>query len=97
MKLVEKEISLEELQHMSTKMFDNLVKAVIDIEKEIMIVDTEMHADGETLLLEMGSKQRNLWGINFHPHKYPREEWVTLIAIINFRPSQNNFTISIED
>lgn len=33
MKLVEKEISLEELKQMSTKMFGEIVKAVIDIEK----------------------------------------------------------------
>lgn len=51
MKLVENEISLEELKHMSQNMFDNLVKAVVDIEKEIMVVDAPMHVDQEAFLL----------------------------------------------
>jgi len=32
-----------------------LVKAVVDIEKEIMVVAAELHADEEELLLEPGS------------------------------------------
>ena len=33
-------------------MFGNLVKAVVDIEKEIMVVDGEMHADELVILLD---------------------------------------------
>ena len=49
---------------MSEKMYDRLVKAVIDIEKQVMVVDAELHVDEEALLLEEGSEQKNLWGIN---------------------------------
>ena len=49
MKLIQgnETISVDELKIMSAKMFESLVKAVVDIEKQIMIVDAEMHADQE--------------------------------------------------
>jgi len=56
MKIVSDKISVDELKEMSTKMFGNLVKAVIDIEKEIMAVNAELHADEEAWMLENGSK-----------------------------------------
>jgi hypothetical protein len=52
MKIVEEKISREELNEMSAKMFGDLVKAVVDIEKGIMAVDAELHADEEAMLME---------------------------------------------
>lgn len=48
MKIVQEKISVAELKDMSKKMFGGLVKAVVDIEKKIMVVDAGMHADEET-------------------------------------------------
>ncbi len=96
MKLVEKEISLKELEEMSEKMFGGLVKAVVDIEKEIMVVDAELHADEEKLLLEKGSKQEKLWGINFYP-QMSEEDFVEFDSMINLRPRQNNRTRGVDD
>lgn len=70
MQLLEKKISCSELKKMSEKMFDGLIKAVVDIEKEIIVVDAEMHSDEEEYLLEQGSKQENLWGINLYPSHF---------------------------
>ena len=58
MKLVDQSITSQELKEMSTKMFDGLVKAVVDIERGVMVVDAEMHADQEDYLLEDGSEQK---------------------------------------
>ncbi len=44
---------------MSENMFGDLVKAVVDIEKEMMVIDAELHADQEKILLEKGSRQEN--------------------------------------
>ncbi|MDD5659872.1 MAG: DUF5674 family protein, partial [Actinomycetota bacterium] len=52
---------------MANEMFGNLVKAVVDVEKESMAIDGELHADEEVLLLENGSDQNDLWGINIYP------------------------------
>jgi hypothetical protein len=38
MQIVKDKISIEELKIMAEKMFGNLVKAVVDIEQEIMVV-----------------------------------------------------------
>lgn len=98
MQIVNKKISIPELQKMSEKMFGNLVKAVVDIEKEIMAVDAEFHADQEEFLLEQGSIQEHLWGINLHPHcdRILQENWIEFDSMINVRPSQNNSSRSVE-
>jgi hypothetical protein len=66
MMIVKDKIKIEELKDMAKKMYGNLVKAVVDVEKEIMVVDGELHSDEEALLLEKGSNPKNLWGINIY-------------------------------
>ena len=67
MKIITGQITLSELRQMSEKGFGNFIKAVVDIEKGIMAIDAELHADQEALLLEQGSAQKDLWGINIYP------------------------------
>lgn len=57
-------MSLDELKEMAAATFGDMVKAVVDIERGIFAVDAELHSDLEAALLQDGSKQRNLWGIN---------------------------------
>ena len=96
MQIVDKKISLEELRKMSQKMFGEIVKAVVDIEKKIMVVDAALHADQENLLLENGSQQEHLWGINIHP-KMGEENWVEFDSMINLRPSWGNSSRGVDD
>jgi len=42
--------SIAELHTMSERMFGGLVKAVVDLQREVMVVDAAMHADEEKLL-----------------------------------------------
>ena len=95
MKLVKDKVALSELKQMSEKMFGQLVKAVIDIEKELMVVDAEMHADQEEFLLEQDSKQENLWGINFHPY-IQGDDWIEFDSMINMRPAWGNKSRSVD-
>ena len=97
MKMVEKNISLGELKKMSENMFGDLVKAVIDIEKGIMAVDAELHSDEEALLLENGSRQENLWGINIYPDLFEKDDFIEFDSMINLKPSQNNRSRGIEN
>ena len=97
MQLVENEISINELKKMSEKMFGSMVKAVVDIEKEIMVVDADMHADEEYLLLEAGSQQEHLWGINIYPEKIEDQQWIVFDSMINLRPSWGNKSRGVED
>ena len=60
MKIITKKITLTELNQMAAAGFGNLVKAVIDVDRELFAVDAELHSDLEALLLENGSKQKSL-------------------------------------
>lgn len=97
MQIVDKKITIDELKTMSKKMFSGLVKGVVDIEKEIMVVDAEVHADEESLLLENESQQENLWGINIYPEKMGSEDWIEFDSMINLRPSFGNSTRGVDD
>lgn len=96
MKLVDK-ISVKELAEMSGNMYGNLVKAVVDLDKGLMVVDAEMHVDEEQLLLEGGSNQSDLWGINLYPANFGNEQFVEFDSMINIRPRQNNMSRDVED
>jgi hypothetical protein len=62
-----------------------------------MVIDAGMHADEEEFLLEEGSKQEDLWGINLYPDKWPQADWIEFDSIINIRPSFGNRTRSVDD
>jgi hypothetical protein len=49
-----------------------------------------MHADGEAYLMESGSKQNDLWGINLHPADYGSDDFIEFDSMINIRPRQGN-------
>lgn len=95
-KIIKDKVSINELKKIAENQFGNLVKAVVDVEKKIMAIGGELHADEETQLLENRSMQNNLWGINIYTEK-PKEEWVEFDSIINIRPSLNNRSRDVED
>jgi hypothetical protein len=90
-------ISVVELREMAEKMYGTLVKADVDITKGVLLVDMEMHADGEAYLLERGSQQADLWGINLHPDKFGTDDFVEFDSMINIRPRQNNSSRDVLD
>lgn len=96
MKIIGDKISKSELREMAKNMFGDFVKAVVDLEKEIAAVDAELHADLEALLLERGSKQENLWGINLYP-ELSEEDFIEFDSMINIRPGQNNRSRDVEN
>ena len=96
LKIVDAKVSLQELKEMAGRNFGNMVKAVIDAEMQIMAIDGELHADEEALLLNNGSRNENLWGINLYP-ELGSEEWIEFDSMINLRPSHNNLTRGVDD
>lgn len=96
MKIIKEKITHSELKEMAEKMFGNLIKAVVDIDKEIMAIDAELHSDEEAFLIENGSNQKNLWGINLYP-EINDDNWIEFDSMINLRPSQNNRSRGVED
>ena len=52
---------------MAASGFGDMVKAVVDVDRQLLAIDADLHADLESLLLESGSAQNSLWGINLYP------------------------------
>ncbi len=75
--------------------FKTMIKAVVDIDKKIIALDAELHADLENLLLQERCKQEHLWGINLFLDKGKRG-WIEYTALINIRPSMDNRSMEVE-
>lgn len=85
-----------ELQRLARAFFGDMVKYVVDVERRIVAVGGELHADGEQLLLELGSRQEDLWGANYYPGRGP-EDCIEYTALINIRPAAGNRGMEIMD
>jgi hypothetical protein len=98
MVILRSKITLKALSLMAENMFGNLVKAVVDVERCLIAVDAELHSDEESFLLEDGSKQEDLWGINIYPGiDRDSEAFIEFDSMINLRPSQKNFSRGVDD
>ena len=96
MKIIDTPISSADVKAMAGDRFGNLIKAVVDAERGIMAVDGELHADEEALLLESGSRQEDLWGINIYPELTGADR-IEFDSVINIRPSQGNRSRGVDN
>lgn len=69
------------------------VKLAVDIQRGTAAGGGELHADCETVLLEDGSRQEDIWGADW----IPSTQQVRYEALINIRPRQNNPAMEIRD
>ena len=98
MRILEQPITKQELISSAANFIDkNTIKGVVDINRELLAVDSPMHYDCEQLLLENGSNQYDLWGINLYLDEDNLDELVEFDSMINIRPAQGNRSRSVED
>ena len=96
MKIVKDKIEILELKEMEKNMLGNLVKAVVDVEKELIAIDAPLHSDLMEFLIEKeNSEPKNLWGINFYP-EMENDDFVEFDSMINLKPALGNRTRGIE-
>lgn len=95
-RIIKEKIRKDELKEIAQEGFGIVVKAVVDVEKELIAIGGEFHADANVLLIENGSKQKNLWGINIYLDK-PKDKWIEFVALINIRPSMDNRSMEIQN
>ncbi len=96
MEIIRRRISRSELKKKYTNCFGTVTKAVVDLERRIIAVDAELHSELETILIEDGSKPESLWGVNIYPSE-KHSQFIEFIALINIRPSQDNYSMEIQD
>ena len=85
-----------EIARLTELFFEDMVKYVADVERRVVAVGGELHADAEQLLLDSGSRQADLWGANYYPGR-GRDECIEYTSLINIRPAQGNRSMEIED
>jgi hypothetical protein len=96
MKIIRNPTNISELWESKQSDFQEMLKIVVDVERELVAIDAELHADLESLLLEDGSNQKDIWGANVYPER-TGEDFLEYTAFINIRPSQNNKSMEITD
>lgn len=97
MHILKEAIGRDDLNDMIGEYFDDMIKGVADVERELLAINAELHADLEAMLLEDGSKQENLWGINLYPEIDDIEDFLEFDSLINIRPRQGNRSWGVED
>jgi hypothetical protein len=95
--IVRESVGLAHLRALAEGLFGDLVKAVVDVDRDILAIGGELHADEEALLLDDGSTQASLWGINLYPAEHGTPGWIEFDSMINVRPRQGNRTRSVDD
>jgi len=64
--VLERRIARDDLVRL-LRLFGDMVKYVVDVERGVVALGGELHADAEQVLLEQGSRQADLWGANYYP------------------------------
>jgi len=96
MQIISKTLSIAELKKIAADGAGNMVKAVVDIDKELIAIDAELHSDLEALVLENGSKQKSIWGINLYP-EMKGDDFIEFDSLINIRPSNGNRSRGVDN
>lgn len=87
--ILEHPISRTELKEYAANAFGDMIKCVADVEKGLLAIDADLHADLERMLLENGSEQTSLWGFNLYPDEMD-DDFIEYDSLINIRSWQGN-------
>lgn len=90
--LLTKKASSSQIQDMLRE-YEDMIKIVVDVRRRYLSGGGEMHSDCESILLEDGSEQDDLWGANW----FPGEQRIEFESLINIRPRLGNRNIVIQD
>ena len=82
-------LSRAELKEYAANTFGDMIKCVADVDKGLLAIDADLHADLERLLLENGSQQTSLWGFNLYPDE-TGDDFIEYDSLINIRSWQGN-------
>lgn len=96
MQILAEKISREQLKELASNTFVDMIKCVADVNRGLLAVDAELHADLESMLLEQGSEQEFLWGFNLYPDE-TGDDFIEFDSLINIRAWQGNRSRDVED
>ena len=96
MQILREKITRVHLKTLAANTFVDMIKCVADVNRGLLAVDAELHADLESMLLENGSEQEYLWGFNLYPDE-TGEDFIEFDSLINIRAWQGNRSRDVED
>ena len=96
MQILTEKISREQLKELASNTFVDMIKCVADVNRGLLAVDAELHADLESMLLEQGSEQEFLWGFNLYPDE-TGDDFIEFDSLINIRAWQGNRSRDVVD
>jgi hypothetical protein len=95
-RIVREQISEDDLREVAKDFYGHMVKGVVDLEREIVAFGGEFHADANSLLIDDGSQQPDVWGFNWY-FDVPEGERIEYTSLINIRPHMGNRKMEISD
>lgn len=95
-KIVTEPITKAEALSIAQEFYGDMVKGVVDIEREVIALGGEYHMDANNVLIEKGSKQAEVWGFNIYPG-LEGGDWIEYVSLINIRPQIGNRSMVVED
>ena len=96
MLILNEPITRDTLKNYAANTFGDMIKCVADVDRGIIAIDADLHADLEHLLLDNGSQQAALWGFNLYPDE-TEEDFIEFDSLINIRSWQGNPSREILD
>ena len=75
------------------EVLESYIKLAVDVERGILAGGGAMHADCESVLLDDGSVQEDVWEADW----YPSSQQVAYESLINIRPRQGNRSLEVND
>ena len=90
--ILNKKATKEEFEK-AREIYEDYIKTVIDVEREMLAVGGEYHVDCEEVLLKTGSKQSDLYGGGY---RISTKE-VEFMAMSNYKPALGMNTYEIMD
>lgn len=96
-RIVKEGITREELRVLAREQYGDIIKAVVDVEQNIMGVGGELHVDIQSLLIEKEhSRGDTTWGINLYLDK-TGQDFIEFDSMVNLKPASGNRSRSVED
>ena len=90
--LITQKASKEEIREM-LRSLKEYIKVAVDTSRGILAGGGSLHADCESVLLQNGSRQEDVWGADW----YPQTKKIRFEAMINLAPRRKNRSMEIQD
>lgn len=92
MEYIEHPFNKNDIKQLKDK-YGQYIKLTVDLKNRTLVAGSELHADGERILIKKGGESKNIWGggINLNNLK------IDTTAVLNLRPSLENESMEILD